>query len=172
VILLDEPTNHLDIASCEALENSLRDFPGTILCVSHDRYFLEKIVKRLLVLRPPHVIDFSGTYQQWHEREVAPASGVGDQKARPSRSAKPQTPNTEAPNRQRDNPYLRPFGRHTKEQLEHEITETEIAIADCQSHFGDSDSFKEPARAKRLQEEYEALAKKLTALEAEYFARE
>src|SRR6185503_19967885 len=48
VLLLDEPTNHLDIASCEALEASLKGFEGTILCVSHDRYFLDQTVNRLL----------------------------------------------------------------------------------------------------------------------------
>src|SRR5437667_7019638 len=62
VLLLDEPTNHLDIASCEALENALREFGGTILCASHDRFFLDRIVTRLLVIRPPEVIDFDGTY--------------------------------------------------------------------------------------------------------------
>jgi ATP-binding cassette subfamily F protein 3 len=171
VILLDEPTNHLDIASCEALENSLRDFAGTILCVSHDRYFLGKIVKRLLVLRPPQIVDFSGTYQEWHERQMQESARVvADQRGRAA--AVPAKPQAASPDKKKDNPYLRPFGRHTKEQLEHEITETEIAIAECQSQFGDSDSFKEPSRAKRLQEKYETLARKLTALEEEYFARQ
>ncbi|HMO26042.1 MAG TPA: ABC-F family ATP-binding cassette domain-containing protein, partial [Tepidisphaeraceae bacterium] len=62
VLLLDEPTNHLDIASCEALEGALSSFPGTILCVSHDRYFLQKTVGRLLVIDPPQVNDFAGRF--------------------------------------------------------------------------------------------------------------
>src|SRR5690606_19165428 len=70
VLALDEPTNHLDIASSEALENTLRQFEGTILCVSHDRYFLDKVANRLLVLHPPGLTDFTGTYDQWHEKDL------------------------------------------------------------------------------------------------------
>jgi ATP-binding cassette subfamily F protein 3 len=50
VLVLDEPTNHLDIASREALEAALAGFEGTILCVSHDRYFLDHVVERLWVI--------------------------------------------------------------------------------------------------------------------------
>src|SRR6185295_7411797 len=61
VLVLDEPTNHLDIASAEALEGALAGFDGTILCVSHDRYFLDKTMRRLLILEPPNITDFDGT---------------------------------------------------------------------------------------------------------------
>ena len=53
VLILDEPTNHLDVDSCTALEGALNDFPGTIMCVSHDRYFLDKVATRMLVIDPP-----------------------------------------------------------------------------------------------------------------------
>ena len=55
VLVLDEPTNHLDIACREALEGALAGFEGTIFCVSHDRYFLDKVVKRLFVVSPPDI---------------------------------------------------------------------------------------------------------------------
>ena len=72
----------------------------------------------------------------------------------------------------KDNPYARPFGRLTIEDLEKQIQETELALADCQADFGDSELKKDPARAKKLQGEYEELGKKLQQLEEEYFARE
>ena len=65
MLVLDEPTNHLDIASREALEGALRRFDGTILCVSHDRYFLDRVAKRLFILPPPHIVDFDDTYSAW-----------------------------------------------------------------------------------------------------------
>ena len=76
VLVLDEPTNHLDITAREALETTLAQFPGTILCVSHDRYFLDKIATRLLVLRPPAIVDFDGNYSAWHQRCVAEAAAA------------------------------------------------------------------------------------------------
>jgi ATP-binding cassette, subfamily F, member 3 len=68
VLVLDEPTNHLDITSREALESALSGFDGTILCVSHDRYFLDQVVERLWVLTPPTMADFDGNYSQWVEK--------------------------------------------------------------------------------------------------------
>ncbi len=65
VLVLDEPTNHLDIASREALESALSGFEGTILCVSHDRYFLDQVVERLWMLTPPTMTDFDGSYSEW-----------------------------------------------------------------------------------------------------------
>ena len=50
LLVMDEPTNHLDIWSCEALERSIKEFEGTVLVVSHDRYFLNQVADRLIVL--------------------------------------------------------------------------------------------------------------------------
>ena len=71
VLVLDEPTNHLDIASREALESALGGFEGTILCVSHDRYFLDHAVERLWVVNPPAVSDFDGNYSEWVAKQAA-----------------------------------------------------------------------------------------------------
>ena len=71
VLVLDEPTNHLDIASREALEAALGGFEGTILCVSHDRYFLDQVVERLWIVTPPDIGDFDGNYSAWVEKVKA-----------------------------------------------------------------------------------------------------
>jgi ATP-binding cassette subfamily F protein 3 len=168
VLLLDEPTNHLDINSREALENALAGFSGTILCVSHDRYFLGKIIKRLLVIEPPRVIDFPDDYRAWIDKTqnakratagAAPALAKSQAAARKSVSKS-------------DNPYARPYGRLALEDLEKQITQTEIEIAEHQQLFADTNAFKEPARGKKLRQEYDLLGKKLKDLEAEYFRRE
>ncbi|HZL37434.1 MAG TPA: ABC-F family ATP-binding cassette domain-containing protein [Tepidisphaeraceae bacterium] len=84
VLVLDEPTNHLDIASREALEAALGEFEGTILCVSHDRYFLDRCVDRLWVLKPPGIVDFEGNYSAWVEKQKLDEKRRKEQPAKPS----------------------------------------------------------------------------------------
>lgn len=67
VLLLDEPTNHLDIASCEALEDSLNQYGGTIVTVSHDRYFLDRIANKILFFSEHGVEYFDGGYSEFYD---------------------------------------------------------------------------------------------------------
>jgi len=64
-LLLDEPTNNLDIASAEVLETALEDFVGTVLVISHDRYFLDRVVDRLLVLGDGALAEYQGNYADY-----------------------------------------------------------------------------------------------------------
>lgn len=65
LLLLDEPTNHLDIASLEFLENFLPTFQGSILFITHDRTFLQKLANRIIELDRGHIYSFSGTYHKY-----------------------------------------------------------------------------------------------------------
>jgi len=67
-LLLDEPTNNLDIASAEVLEGALEDFEGTVLVISHDRYFLDRTVERLLVIEDGQLVEYQGGYSDYLER--------------------------------------------------------------------------------------------------------
>jgi len=64
-LILDEPTNHLDIQSREVLENALLEYEGTLLCVSHDRYFIDKLATRIMEIKNEGIIDYKGTYSQY-----------------------------------------------------------------------------------------------------------
>ncbi len=68
-LLLDEPTNHLDIPSCEVLEDALLDFKGTILAVSHDRYFLDRIANRIIELHGDGTREYSGNYSDYEQQQ-------------------------------------------------------------------------------------------------------
>ena len=68
-LLLDEPTNHLDAFSREALENTLLDFDGTLFIVSHDRYFINKLATRVLVLGKEGISEYLGNYDYYAEHE-------------------------------------------------------------------------------------------------------
>jgi len=67
-LLLDEPTNHLDIPSCEVLEDALLDFEGTILAVSHDRYFLDRIANRIIELHGNGTQEYTGNYSDYEQQ--------------------------------------------------------------------------------------------------------
>ena len=64
-LLLDEPTNNLDIASAEVLEQALADFVGTVLVVSHDRYFLDRAVGRILAIEDGRLVEYIGGYSDY-----------------------------------------------------------------------------------------------------------
>ena len=68
LLFLDEPTNHLDLRSREALEKALLDFDGTIIAVSHDRYFINRLATRILYLQNGNITSYSGNYDDFLER--------------------------------------------------------------------------------------------------------
>jgi ATP-binding cassette subfamily F protein 3 len=68
-LLLDEPTNNLDIASAEVLEMALDDFIGTALIISHDRYFLDRTVERLLAIEEGNLVEYLGGYSDYLEKQ-------------------------------------------------------------------------------------------------------
>ncbi|TCL64240.1 ATP-binding cassette subfamily F protein 3 [Hydrogenispora ethanolica] len=72
-LILDEPTNHLDLQSIEVLEQALADYQGTVLVVSHDRYFLNQVANRFLLIDAGSVIPFDSydEYLAWHSRQAA-----------------------------------------------------------------------------------------------------
>jgi len=64
-LLFDEPTNNLDIQSAEVLEESLAEFEGTVLVISHDRYFLDQVADRILVLENGCITSYPGNYSEY-----------------------------------------------------------------------------------------------------------
>lgn len=74
-LLLDEPTNNLDIASAEVLENALNDFNGTVLVISHDRYFLDRTVNRIFALENATISEYIGGYSDYAARVEVQANG-------------------------------------------------------------------------------------------------
>ena len=75
-LLLDEPTNNLDIASAEVLENALNDFNGTVLVISHDRYFLDRTVNRIFALEHGAITEYIGGYSDYAAKAGIQAKGM------------------------------------------------------------------------------------------------
>ncbi len=70
-LLLDEPTNHLDIESAEVLEAALDEFDGTVLTISHDRYFLDRTCSRTFELQDAELHEYPGGYSEYFEKKKA-----------------------------------------------------------------------------------------------------
>ena len=91
-LVLDEPTNDLDIVTLQILEEYLQDFPGCVIVVSHDRYFMDKVVDHLLVFRGQGDIkDFPGNYtqyRQWAALEESGDAGKTGKAGKPAEAAK------------------------------------------------------------------------------------
>ncbi len=68
LLLLDEPTNHLDVHARERVEEALEAFERTLFVISHDRYFLDRIVDRIVEIQPPHFVEFAGNFSAYWER--------------------------------------------------------------------------------------------------------
>lgn len=84
LLILDEPTNHLDIISKEILENAIRNYSGTVLYVSHDRYFINKTATRILDLTDGGLVNYIGNYDYYLEKKgnsIKPAKEPGQSKS-------------------------------------------------------------------------------------------
>ena len=73
LLLMDEPTNHLDIMSREALEDAILEYDGTLMIISHDRYFLNKVIGRILELNEDGVTEYLGNYNYYQEKKLNPS---------------------------------------------------------------------------------------------------
>ena len=68
LLILDEPTNHIDINTKEVLEEALNDYKGTIIVISHDRYFINKIATRIVYIENQKLINYIGNYDDYKRK--------------------------------------------------------------------------------------------------------
>ena len=69
LLIMDEPTNHIDITTREVLEDALKDYPGTILFVSHDRYFINEIAKKIIYIEDKKIREYLGNYDDYYQKK-------------------------------------------------------------------------------------------------------
>ena len=125
-LLLDEPTNHLDAASREELENTLLHYDGTMLIVSHDRYFINKLATRVLELTPNGVQSYTGNYDDYMAHRA-----VTQQRT----AAVKEKPKTNSYKEQKERASCLRKLRTAVTRLEAEIEETEAEIEELQAQL-------------------------------------
>ncbi len=129
LLLLDEPTNHLDIASREALEEALSDYEGTMLIVSHDRYFINRMARRMIHLTSQGAVSVEGGYDALCERLRRDAARAAEQKTASLPKDNAATKRTDAGKRRKLSAQLRAVEQQITE-LEAQHMATEEALAD------------------------------------------
>ncbi len=133
-LILDEPTNYLDIVTLNVLEDYLQSFKGCLLIISHDRYFMDKIVDHLFVLRPGgRIKDFNGNYSEYKRKE---AETLTEERAN-KKVEKPQEEVKKTP--KKDSQKKISFkDKHRMDQIEKELEVLEQRKKDITSKFSDS----------------------------------
>src|SRR5271165_4853823 len=160
LLVMDEPTNHLDIWSCEALERSIREFEGTVLVVSHDRYFLNKVADRLLVLGDGRARVIEGdyeTYQNLVQREKEAAADKARIKAIPPAPSAAGTAD-------RNGGPKKKFPYRKAADLEREIGQVEAELAEVEDLLGQPATYRDAIKAVKTQERHADLKAKLEKL--------
>jgi ATP-binding cassette, subfamily F, member 3 len=150
LLLLDEPTNHLDIPAQEMLESALKDFEGTILFVSHDRYFIDAIATRLWAVDQGRVTMHLGNYADLDRR-----------RQRAARVSTPATPPPSSAGRLARVPAL---GPKTVDGVEQQIGQLEADIQRIEAELADHQTYNDPARVAELARAHESASGRLRAL--------
>lgn len=161
VLILDEPTNHMDIVGKETLEKLLCDYTGTLITVSHDRYFINRVCDRLIVFDGGKVTLYEGKYSDYEkEKECLQEAQNTRENATVQKKEKPVSQSKELARR-----------AHRMSFLEGKISVLEEQISSLENRMhSDSNVYSDYAKIAQIESEIDALKEQLSPLEEEWLA--
>ena len=162
VLLLDEPTNHLDMDSREVLENALADFPGTIIAVSHDRYFINRFAEKVCVLEDGTLKEYLGNYDSYFEK-VSRAEEPDGEYAGMTRTAIDKEKK-----KSREEQLRIKAEKERMAALEARIAVAEREAAALENALADPETWKDAGNAAEKTRKYNALKDEIEQLYEEY----
>ena len=165
LLLLDEPTNHLDMDSREVLEDALADFSGTIITVSHDRYFINRIANRIIEMQPDGVTEYIGNYDDYIERKNRPVAV----------EAEAGKTKTELEKEKRREKMSRQALRQLKtraQEAEKAVGVKEAEIAELEAKMADPALYSDAQKAADVQRAYQKAQQELQTLYEQWEAAE
>ena len=159
LLLLDEPTNHLDMDSREVLEDALRDFPGTILAISHDRYFINRFAEKVMVMEKDGVTEYLGNFDDYIEKRDRPRPPVSSLEDEPTRTAQTR----EKKKTRQQNALLREL-KAAVDKAEVAIEQNEREMARLEAELARPETYNDLEAMRRLTESYQAEQDKTESL--------
>src|SRR5688500_2125660 len=177
VLVLDEPTNHLDIPSREALEEALSAYEGTIVTISHDRYFLDRVATQILALDGVGGAEhYDGDYTEYHdwkaERRAAEAARERSVEVKTAPRVEERAPNTPQPGAKqqrggKDSKKKKGGGRDPQ-AVEDDIASAEGRLAKLGEELAKPETARDHTRLARLNEDYKQAEERLRELYEEW----
>lgn len=164
LLLLDEPTNHLDIDSKEVLEEALSSYTGTIFTISHDRYFLNTVVDKVLVLDENGITEYLGNYDYYIEKKKQ----VQEMNTVEVVEEKTKTQLKEEKRKEREQREAEKKNRVKRQNIEKEIEETEAKIEEMDVLLCKEEVYSNPEKSRDVSQQKASLEEKLSALYEEW----
>lgn len=164
LLLLDEPTNHLDIDSKEVLEEALSSYTGTIFTISHDRYFLNTVVDKVLVLDENGITEYLGNYDYYVEKKKQ----VQEMNTVEVIEEKTKTQLKEEKRKEREQREAEKKNRVKRQNIEKEIEETEAKIEEMDVLLCQEEVYSNPEKSRDVSLQKASLEEKLSALYEEW----
>ena len=161
LLLLDEPTNHLDMDSREVLEDALSGFSGTIITVSHDRYFINRIADRVIEMRTDGVTEYMGNYDDYIEKKNRPVE-------QEFVAGKTRTELEKEKRREKMNKQALRQLKVRAQEAEKAVGAKEEEIADLEAQMADPDLYSDIGRAADVQKAYQQAQADLARLYEEW----
>lgn len=155
-LLMDEPTNHLDMQSKERLEQALEGYPGTLLFISHDRYFINRLANRIWEVSSEGIKDYPGTYEHYLERKALEKFEEEEKSETESLKAGKQHWKQE-----KQEQRLQKQRQQKINQLEEEITQLEQQIASIQEALCQPEYYTDLQKSAQLKEQLEKIEQTL-----------
>ncbi|MBE4709236.1 UNVERIFIED_CONTAM: ABC transporter ATP-binding protein [Limosilactobacillus fermentum] len=171
-LILDEPTNHLDIDSREVLEGAINDFDGTVLFISHDRYFINQVATDVLAMQKDGITRYQGDYDDYlravteQEQASADDSTTPDQKRAPKAGSAAQQSYQQSKEAQKARRKL----QRTVADLEEQMNQLSEQQEQVETQMADPDVATDIGKLTDLQKELDALTKQLEDVEEQWTA--
>ena len=166
LLLLDEPTNHLDIMSREALEDALLNYDGTLLVISHDRYFLNKVINKIYELKEEGITEYLGNYSYFIEKKKNPQRF----ELLEENAGKSKTQIQEEKKKKREQDKLIKEQAQRIKTIEANIATSENLLAELQSQLCLEEVYSNPQRSSEINKQISQIENEIEKLYADWEA--